>query len=212
MTVQLHLGDCVSDTVDPMVFHPLFAVGELITTPRDLELLPTSSARAYEVNRTWHSSMPSMDSYRVCNPCFIAVAQNIVYAVALWSLPIAANRLKDGYNCLELRRFAIADYAPRNTASWMLSRMEKQITLDMPDIKKLISYQDTEHHHGTIYKASNWTLASHGKYISWNLHSKRPGRIEQSTAPKIRWEKLLIRKTHARTPRAQQLTLEEAQP
>lgn len=174
-----------------IVYHPLFSHGETVTTPRELELLVCSSKYAYQINKLWHSSMPLMPSYKVCKPCFIGIANNVVYASALWSLPIAANRLKNGSLCLELRRFAIADYAPRNTASYLLSRMEKYIKHIRPDIIKLISYQDTEFHNGAIYKASNWIAANEGVFVSWSNHTKRPGHIEQSTAPKIRWEKIL---------------------
>jgi hypothetical protein len=124
----------------------------------------------------------------MCVPSFAATFANSFYAVALWSLPIAANRLTDGYSCLELRRFAIAPDAPKNTASFMLSRMRKSIKYEMPDIKRLISYQDTGAHQGTIYKAAGWSAVGKSEYISWEHHSKRPGSVEQSTADKVRWE------------------------
>jgi hypothetical protein len=84
---------------------------------------------------------------------------------------------------------AISPDAPKNTASRMLKIMTILIKRRMENIYKLISYQDTSVHQGTIYKAAGWNAASYSKYQSWNQHSKRPGRIEQSTAPKVRWEK-----------------------
>jgi hypothetical protein len=144
--------------------------------------------KAAMYNSLWHRTMPYIGLPGMCVPSFAASFANVYYAVALWSLPIAANRLKDGYECLELRRFAIAPDAPKNTASFMLSRMRKAIKGDMPEIKRLISYQDTGAHQGTIYKAAGWLATCKSEYVSWEHHSKRPGSMEQSTADKVRWE------------------------
>jgi len=131
--------------------------------------------------------MPYIGSASVCSPCYGAEYKNTFYAIAMWSLPIAANRIVDGNKLLELRRMAISDDAPRNTASKMLSWMRKDIKKIRPDIIRLISYQDTGAHHGTIYKASNWVIERESEYISWDKHRTRPGQLEQSTANKIRW-------------------------
>ena len=195
------------------VLHPLFQVGDggsIPTSPLQLDVVSISNKRAAKLNALWHSSMPLISSWAVCKPCFVAVYQNRIYAVAMWSYPIAANRIKNGEYMLELRRLAIAEDAPRNTASRMLSVMTKLIKRDMPQVFQLISYQDTEHHHGTIYKASGWEANGPTEYISWGLHSQRPGRIEQSKAPKIRWHKsirkLCVTEEQAKT-QAQQLCL-----
>jgi hypothetical protein len=141
------------------------------------------------LNELWHSRMPTITGFAMCAPCFAAEFDGKFYAAAIWSLPIAANRLKDGTHILELRRFAIAPDAPRNTASRMLGVMTKIIRKERPDIKKLISYQDTGAHKGAIYAASGWAAAqSKGTFTSWGTHRTRPGTIEQSTSPKIRWE------------------------
>lgn len=86
---------------------------------------------------------------------------------------------------LELRRLAISPIAPRNTATWMLSRMIKLIKQRFPDIQKLISYQDTQKHLGTIYKAGNWKIDGETKFAEWN--KSRIRNPSQSTANKIRW-------------------------
>jgi len=74
----------------------------------------------------------------------------------------------------------------------MLSIMTKIIRKEMPLICRLISYQDTDVHSGTIYKASGWKVGNIGKRIdetqSYNNWKTRPGRQNQSLAPKIRWE------------------------
>lgn len=110
-----------------------------------------------------------------------------LHAVAIWSSPVAANRLKDGKQLLELRRFAIAESAPSNTGSRMLAIMRKLIKKEFPDLIRLISYQDTEVHNGTIYKAAGWNLVATNEGISWT-NEKRKRNKEQSIAPKARWE------------------------
>jgi hypothetical protein len=68
----------------------------------------------------------------------------------------------------------------------MISFMTKYIKKAFPDIALLISYQDTEVHRGTIYKASNWLPMNETKFASWSKSRKR--NKDQSTASKIRWE------------------------
>jgi hypothetical protein len=109
--------------------------------------------------------------------------------VGIWSSPVAQNRFKDGRKILELRRMALSDKCPKNTASRMLGVMVSLIRRKFPDIYRLISYQDTVVHKGTIYKASGWVLASQNEFISWG--GKRKRNKDQSTARKNRWELLL---------------------
>jgi hypothetical protein len=54
------------------------------------------------------------------------------------------------------------------------------------NIEKLISYQDTEAHLGTIYKASNWSAVNVS--ASNKTWGNRQRNIEQSTASKVRWQ------------------------
>ena len=173
---------------DVMVAFPLFQAeygGSIPTSALQLNIAKVTNKKAIQLNRVWHSRVPEMGNWQTCYPCFAAEFNNIYYACAMWSQPIAANRLKDGKSCLELRRMAISNNSPKYTASRMLSVMTKIIKREMPHIRRLISYQDTAVHHGTIYKASGWTAVNYSKYISW---ANRPGRIDQVISPKIRWE------------------------
>jgi len=70
-----------------------------------------------------------------------------------------------------------------------LSIMIKLIRRKFPDIKRLISYQDTDVHKGTIYKASGWEIGAQTPYTSWNKTRKR--NKSQSKSTKIRWEYVL---------------------
>ena len=125
--------------------------------------------------------------------CFGARFNGDLYAVAIWSSPVAANRMKNGREALELRRFAIAPNAPKNTGSRMLSVMRSIIKNRMQDVSWFVSYQDTEVHNGTIYKASGWKLIGESVGVSWS-NKNRIRNKEQSMATKARWE-LNIRPT-----------------
>jgi len=74
----------------------------------------------------------------------------------------------------------------------MLSVMRRLIIKQHPEITKLISYQDSDVHTGIIYRSSGWTIGNVGERIDetskYNNWKTRPGRKNQSTAPKIRWE------------------------
>ncbi len=162
-------------------------------TPRQMIVAKCNVHRAVELNRVWHSRFPEIHWSNVVRNkdyvCFVAEYDAIAYATAIWSSPIAANRLADGNIMLELRRMAICLNAPKNTASWMLAKMTKFIARTMPHIKTLISYQDTEFHAGTIYKASGWSVAATSEWVAWGKTRKR--NQAQSQSRKARWEKYL---------------------
>lgn len=163
-------------------------------TARDLEIKKCGIHDACLLNALWHSRFPRIEWSNVVRNrdyiCFVAEFNAVQYAVAIWSSPIAANRLNGGSSILELRRFAISDECPKNTASRMLSVMRRHIQKAMPHISKLISYQDTECHSGTIYKASGWTAAGVSEGESWTNKSRSRNK-EQSVAPKVRWELIM---------------------
>ncbi len=166
--------------------------GSIPTSPLQLSFEVIRAQTACILNSQWHSRFPQIDWSNVVRNrryvCYGARFEGQYYAVALWSSPIAANRLKDGQFLLELRRMAIKDQAPKNTASRMLAWMRKDIKKRFPEIIRLISYQDTEAHLGTIYKASGWHIASEGKtFTDWTTDSRKRN-LAQSEAPKIRWE------------------------
>ena len=66
------------------------------------------------------------------------------------------------------------------------SKMIKDIKSRFPDVTMLVSYQDTEVHKGTIYKAANWKLDVVSKFQEWS-NDKRKRNALQSKADKIRW-------------------------
>lgn len=144
---------------DARIACPLFQVeygGSKPTSALQLRVVRVSSKTGEQLNRMWHSRLPRIDNWKMCE-AFAAECNNIYYAVALWSNPCNQNMHEQG--CYELRRFAIAPDSPKNTASRMLSIMRRMIQESHPEIRRLISYQDTSVHSGTIYRASGWTCA-----------------------------------------------------
>jgi hypothetical protein len=107
---------------------------------------------------------------------------------------------------MELRRMACGPDAPKNTASRMLAIMTRQLHLYFPLCPRVISYQDTEVHTGTIYKAAGWEIGARyagttrdrssiegeGKHFGYRTGMN--GKAADGS-PKIRWEKSLIKDT-----------------
>lgn len=171
--------------------HPLFQVGDggsTPTSPLQMTVRRIIPARAIVLNQLWHSRLPKLSLSNICRnkryAFYGAEFEGIWYASAVWTSP-SARLLPDDW--LELKRLAIAEDAPKNTASWMISRMVQKLKKRFPEIVKLISYQDTEVHLGTIYKASGWKIGAHTKFASWTSSRKR--NPDQSKADKVRWEK-----------------------
>jgi hypothetical protein len=123
---------------------------------------------------------------------YIAEFDGVAYAVAMWSNPVA--RLLPQLAWLELRRLAIADDAPKNTASRFIAWMVRDIRKRFPGVERLISYQDCESHKGTIYKASGWRQAEgyKGRKRGWESSKgggrQRAGRTNQAVSVRMRWE------------------------
>ena len=177
---------------DVAVAYPLFHEewgGSTPTSALQLRFSVTTEAIFKTLNAEWHSRLPKIGNshFRVC---YSAECNNIFYAVASWSNPVA--RLLPQQTWLELRRFAISPNAPRLTASRMLGWMRRDIIRRFPKVERLISYQDLDAHKGTIYKATGWKQADNFKprargWIGWGSRPRK-GRTNQNVAPRMRWE------------------------
>ena len=174
------------------VVHPLFPVeggGANPTSALQLHIGKITRPLFAQLNGHWHSRLPNVGNCTI-GLCYGAEFSGIWYAVAWWSHPVNAQ-LTDG-KTWELRRMAVSSDAPKNTPSRFLSIMVRMLRKERPELTKLISYQDTEVHTGTIYKASGWRNAALSKSHSWTWGDKtKNGRVrnpQQSTADKIRWE------------------------
>ena len=175
------------------VAYPLFHAddgGSSPTSALQLNVREVNVRQAQKLNDMWHSVLPDTHLGNLVGKpkvvCYEAEFNEVAYAVAIWTSPIAANRLINGWSMLELRRLAIADDAPKNTASRMLRIMRILISRKFPDVIRLISYQAEAHHSGTIYKASGWTRASRSESSSWHKTTQRD--LRQTGSAVIRWE------------------------
>ena len=162
--------------------------GSIPTSPLQFDIKEIGVKTACELNSRWHSRLPLIDWSNVVRNryyvCYGALFEQSWYAIAIWSSPV--NQNFNLAETLELRRMAINENAPKNTASRMIRVMIQLIRKRYPLIAKLISYQDTEVHSGTIYRASGWRGASRTKYQAWDKSRNRTE--SQSKADKIRWE------------------------
>lgn len=187
---------------------PLFQMGEggsIPTSALQLTVIEIPVEQARSLNAYWHSLLPRTSPANINGNrfvvCYGAEFESKLYAVAIWTSPIAGNRLKDGNRLIELRRFAIAPDSPKNSASRLLAVMCRLITRKFPSLIKAISYQAIDQHKGTIYKAAGWIAVASSKSQSWHTNAVRfrdgkfyreAGRAEpQTLSEKIRWEKIL---------------------
>jgi len=160
-------------------------------SPTQLRLERIEFAQAKALNELWHSRLPRFGTGFVRNQpylCYAAHYRDVIYAIAIWSNPVARKLPQRRW--LELRRLAVAPDAPHNTPSRMLAVMTRLIGRMRPDIVNLISYQDTIVHTGAIYRAAGWSPTSLSDRRQWNCPS-RPRPPVQSSAPKRRWERRL---------------------
>ena len=160
------------------------------TSPLQFSFEVISAKAACDLNAKWHSRFPQIHWSNVVRNkryiCYAAKFDGVYFAVSIWSSPIA--RKLDANSILELRRMAINKDCPKNTASRMLSWMRKDISKRFPEIIRLISYQDTGVHLGTIYKASGWKLINTmSKGVDWAASGRKRSK-PQSNTPKVRWE------------------------
>lgn len=159
-------------------------------TPKNFCLREIGVKHAMKYNEMWHSRLPiTSHSNMIRNKHFVfygAEYEDHCFATAMWTDPVAANRMSKDYVWLELRRLAISPDAPKFTATWMLSKMIKHIRKKYPDVTRLVSYQDTEVHKGTIYAAGNWTKDTVSKFQDWETSTRKRNAL-QSHSDKIRW-------------------------
>jgi hypothetical protein len=171
------------------VVHPLFheeGGGSTPTSPLQLHMGWMNVDTAIRLNETWHSRMPEFTSPPEKCKAIGAEYRGIYYAVSIWSDPVARRLNWTGR--YELRRFAIAPDAPKNTASRMLRVMRLLIAQKRRDVKILMSYQDKESHLGTIYRAAGWIEVSDSAVPEEGWHSRVGRSRTQSNADKVRWE------------------------
>jgi hypothetical protein len=80
-------------------------------------------------------------------------------------------------NCIDIRRMACLDEAPKNSESYFLGQIIKWISCNTK-YDSVLSYSDkTVGHNGTIYKASNFKnkgITTPTKYVVWKNKTYHP--------------------------------------
>ncbi len=172
--------------------YPLFQTEEGGSIPAStLQLIYEPCPRKYAaiLNQKWHSRLPRVE-WEMMSHSFHAQYKGVSFAVALWSNPVARLLPQDW---LELRRMACSPEMPKNGASSFLGWMVRYFKAKGKE--RLISYQDSEVHSGTIYKASGWRIGNVGRAgDSWERDTRHRPMLNGSEAiasSKIRWEKSL---------------------
>ena len=185
------------DVSEVRALEPLFGEPSVLAVSAKqlvLEVVPVEWVR--QLNFDWHSQLPELGglAFGDLRVGHALTFDGGVYGVAMWTRPIAANRMAHRSDHLvELRRLAIPDYAPKYAASRMLGQMARWFRRERPDVCRLLSYQMTDVHSGTIYKASNWSPARRQpadermQNRSWSYHTKTKA-VDVSTATTVRWE------------------------
>ena len=177
--------------------YPLFAehTDDTPASAKQLQVVEIGMRLARDLNTQWHSMLPRTDlGNLLCGSTSVAYGAEFGgkwYAVAIWSQPII-RAMCDG-ETIELRRLAIDNDAPRNTASRMLALMRKMVKAKFPNMRKAISYLAVDVHKGTIYKASGWrpvgkiSAARPQRFSGVNSKTRATAPL-QTTSRKQRWE------------------------
>jgi len=161
--------------------------GSTPTSALDLWFDAVPLAAAKRLNRLWHSRLPVFGR-PTCRVAYAAESGGLYYAAAIWTNPLSRNLPQRRW--LELNRMAVAPDAPRNTASRMLAWMARDIRKRLPDVARLISYQDVEAHTGGIYRAARWTATKRSDGGEWASVTKDRRQVVCG-GPKQRWEKVM---------------------
>ena len=163
------------------------------TSPHQFHIKEIPKEIAISLNKQYHRVLPEIKNVTLHgNEAYYGFFfKGSCYAVALWSSPIA--RALPYRTHAELRRFAINDSSPKNTASWGLARMAHLIKKKYPSLKLLVSYQAVKIHEGTIYRAAGWNEGVHTKPSSWVRKGKgrQQNDYRQIVSGTIRWEREL---------------------
>ena len=184
----------MSEIVYPLLAHFEDAIKNDIRA-RDLVFELCAKDYAVKCIKRWHSRLPNIGSGPM-QFAFHGHQGGKTYVVALLSNPVARTLPS---HWIELRRMACAPDAPRNTASRFLGWMLQYFIKHYAERERLISYQDTAVHQGTIYKAAGWYPAHTSVARTRDRSTKRVGTnrlyrsningSEVDSSPKIRWEK-----------------------
>ena len=95
----------------------------MIESVKDITIEETRAQIACMLNELWHSRLPDIHWSNVVRNkkyvCYVFKYKQAIVGTAIWSSPVA--RRLDPLTTLELRRMALSDVCPKNTATYTLS-------------------------------------------------------------------------------------------
>lgn len=120
--------------------------------------------------------------------CFAMFINNVLVGGSVLGKPRHEKKYK---NCIDIRRMALLDKAPKNSESWFLSQIIKWVASNT-NYDYVLSYSDkTVGHTGTIYKASNFKNIGEtapSVYVEWGskVYHPRSLSVDRPYSYKIR--------------------------
>ena len=109
----------------------------MIENVKDIQVEETRAQIACMLNELWHSRLHKIHWSNVVRNthyvCYVFKYKEAVVGVRIWSSPVARMLNKDTH--LELRRLALCDVCPKNTATFVLSKMRSLVKSKFPNIK-----------------------------------------------------------------------------
>lgn len=151
---------------------------------KSLRFFKCEHNKAKQLNRLWHSRFPELGG--ACSRlAYAAEGLGQLYAAAVWTNP-SSPKLPQ-YSWLMLKRFAIADDRPANTASRMMGWMIRDIGRRFPEVEWLVSYHDPDSHVGTIYKATGWIADQETRRAGVMWHRGREHTANRPCRRVVRW-------------------------
>lgn len=138
------------------------------------------------VNRlinSWHSTHRPPPGWRIA---FVLKRDGVTVGVSTFGRPVA--RMEDQVTTLEHQRMALGPGLPKNTASWWMAQMRRELRREFPEVRRLISYVDQTVHSGVTYRADNWRTVYSGR-IEKKDWSNRPGRVQPQAVSRVKFER-----------------------
>lgn len=133
---------------------------------------------------SWHSWRKAPQGWRVA---FVLTDGIVIHGVSTFGRPVA--RREDQLTTLEHTRMALADTAPRNSASFFMAKCRAWIRDNMPDIVRLISYVPSREYSGITYRADNWRIVYQDKKCSAKW-TNREGRENSQNEYRTKFERI----------------------
>ncbi len=133
--------------------------------------------------RAWHSTHRAPQGWRIA---FVLKRNGVTVGVSTFGRPVA--RMEDQWTTLEHQRMALGPGLPKNTASWWMAQMRRELRTEFPEVRRLISYVDETVHTGVTYRADNWRTVYRARVESKSW-GNRKGRVQPQAYARTKFER-----------------------